>query len=512
MIWVCILCRKKQELLVKTGQWIYSSMATRLQQLEAETPLETPTLSFDKKPRLERAFSAEKENQLYSHVNAYQERRGSLELPARPAGKGHPLFRQYSHDAAHTSQRGSGSIWSEHDHDQSSRMAGDFRDIRSHLLPTVPLQAKPYMQRMMPGVPGDQSRMTNKPPTESELTLAAVESGIGSDTAGSGIHKKLPRQGSRELTRVENLNWSSMESGNGTQIGYESGPERSSASAVRRQLPHQHSLGAQMPHLTSSGSGHGFITAGPSTTSVPCELLEMSTCRDRDRDSQSAYHYDATVSAVSGGLQYAHPSTVRRQLFSSNSARSRSSLLDPNSARLVGRRRDSFVRNDSLSSDQSENVSQPAPRPHHRTTRVRREKIRQQFSLSSSEEELRSTPEFAEDDFYYQSLGEQSGLKCQKSLKREEILDAKIKRFLAVSNSPSLPLSSYCTPTLSYSHSKPVFYCTLFNSLALFPKVFYHQTFAFMLLSLFPSPDLSVCSTTRFPRELTFTSFLFSFP
>lgn len=38
MIWVCILCRKKQELLIKTGQWIHSSMASRLRQLEAEPP------------------------------------------------------------------------------------------------------------------------------------------------------------------------------------------------------------------------------------------------------------------------------------------------------------------------------------------------------------------------------------------------------------------------------------------------------------------------------------------
>ncbi|KAH7642003.1 hypothetical protein HUG17_5048 [Dermatophagoides farinae] len=37
-IWVCILCRKKQELLIKTGQWIHSSMASKLRQLEQQTP------------------------------------------------------------------------------------------------------------------------------------------------------------------------------------------------------------------------------------------------------------------------------------------------------------------------------------------------------------------------------------------------------------------------------------------------------------------------------------------
>ena len=44
-IWVCILCRKKQELLIKTGQWIHSSMATRLRQLEQQTSSEIQTMT-----------------------------------------------------------------------------------------------------------------------------------------------------------------------------------------------------------------------------------------------------------------------------------------------------------------------------------------------------------------------------------------------------------------------------------------------------------------------------------
>lgn len=406
MIWVCILCRKKQELLIKTGQWIHSSMASRLQQLEAETPLETPTTLiggvFDKKPRLERTFSAEKENQLYMHT--YHTRRGSLGLPSRQPSQEKALRRQYSHDAAPSC-----STWS----DRRFVSEADRR-----LLPVVPPpsttgSSHQYMQRAMPEVPDRGRRM--KPATESELALTIVESGIGSDTAGSG--KKLPRQGSRDLSRVENLGWSSMESGTGTMppgmvTGYESGPERGTG---RRLLTHQNlSLGA-----APSGLSQSFAASG-------------SAMMPLDQHGVQPY---ATLTYPS--------SNVKRQLFSSNGgARSRSSgLLDPSSARLAAAsRREAFLRNESLSSDQSEHVAQP-PRPHR--TRVKREKLRQQFSLSSSEEELRSTPEFAEDDFYYQSLGEQSGLKCQKSLKREEILDAKIKRFLAVSKcARELPLES----------------------------------------------------------------------
>lgn len=63
VIWVCILCRKKQELLSKTGQWINKGMGGDpvMRRIEAD-------LVQDKRPKLERAHSAaEKENQPLLH-------------------------------------------------------------------------------------------------------------------------------------------------------------------------------------------------------------------------------------------------------------------------------------------------------------------------------------------------------------------------------------------------------------------------------------------------------------
>ncbi|XP_073971839.1 rab3 interacting molecule isoform X4 [Rhodnius prolixus] len=65
VIWVCILCRKKQELLSKTGQWINKGMNhggdAVMRRIEAD--MQSGTL-MDKRPKLERAHSAaEKENQ-----------------------------------------------------------------------------------------------------------------------------------------------------------------------------------------------------------------------------------------------------------------------------------------------------------------------------------------------------------------------------------------------------------------------------------------------------------------
>lgn len=60
---MCILCRKKQELLSKTGQWINKGMAggdAIMRRIEADLQQQVQ----DKRPKLERAHSAaEKENQ-----------------------------------------------------------------------------------------------------------------------------------------------------------------------------------------------------------------------------------------------------------------------------------------------------------------------------------------------------------------------------------------------------------------------------------------------------------------
>ncbi|KAL1255641.1 hypothetical protein QQF64_013702, partial [Cirrhinus molitorella] len=67
--------------------------------------------------------------------------------------------------------------------------------------------------------------------------------------------------------------------------------------------------------------------------------------------------------------------------------------LDPSSAMRRNKRdkMDSILRNDSLSSDQSESVRPPPPRPH-RSKRLG--KLRTMGSFSSSEEELATTPEY----------------------------------------------------------------------------------------------------------------------
>ncbi|KRG00613.1 regulating synaptic membrane exocytosis protein 2 isoform X9 [Drosophila mojavensis] len=97
VIWVCILCRKKQELLSKTGQWINKTAVQQdgfIRRIEpdgssdiSQQAIVDPRDSADKRPKLERTRSAaEKEN-----------------LPMQRAGS--MLRRQYSQQEQPTNRR-----------------------------------------------------------------------------------------------------------------------------------------------------------------------------------------------------------------------------------------------------------------------------------------------------------------------------------------------------------------------------------------------------------------------
>ena len=107
------------------------------------------------------------------------------------------------------------------------------------------------------------------------------------------------------------------------------------------------------------------------------------------------------------------------------------SLLDPNIARGMTARKklDSSFRNDSLSSDQSEYQSRPPPpRPH------KHKKMKHQRSMSSSDEEIQSTPDCTScgEEFESESISEKEYKHAMMDrFHREELLDAKIKNFLA---------------------------------------------------------------------------------
>ncbi|XP_052764130.1 regulating synaptic membrane exocytosis protein 2-like [Mya arenaria] len=95
-----------------------------------------------------------------------------------------------------------------------------------------------------------------------------------------------------------------------------------------------------------------------------------------------------------------------------------------------------MFRNDSLSSDPSDCVRPPPPKPH----KHKRGKKQRQHSVSSSDEEIRSTPECSsceEQDIESESVSEKGGEYLYNHpvvddrWKKDEILEAKIKKFLS---------------------------------------------------------------------------------
>lgn len=89
MIWICIVCRKKQELLSKTGQWIFGPTT------EADLP-QIQQAPSDKRPKLERAHSAaEKENQPLQLSGNLLRRQYSEQEPRTPSCDG---FQPYNEE------------------------------------------------------------------------------------------------------------------------------------------------------------------------------------------------------------------------------------------------------------------------------------------------------------------------------------------------------------------------------------------------------------------------------
>ena len=84
MIWVCILCRKKQELVVKTGQWILpTNTPMQPQQQTAGNSGSASHLANDKRPRLERALSYERDTS--GHANRVPVSNSSSSFASAPA-------------------------------------------------------------------------------------------------------------------------------------------------------------------------------------------------------------------------------------------------------------------------------------------------------------------------------------------------------------------------------------------------------------------------------------------
>ncbi|XP_055482237.1 regulating synaptic membrane exocytosis protein 2 isoform X18 [Psammomys obesus] len=122
---------------------------------------------------------------------------------------------------------------------------------------------------------------------------------------------------------------------------------------------------------------------------------QRSYSMERTREAQGPSSYSERTTNHSPPTPRRSPIPVDRDMRRADSLR-KQHHLDPSSAARKAKREkmETMLRNDSLSSDQSESVRPPPPRPH----KSKKGGKMRQVSLSSSEEELASTPEYTSCD------------------------------------------------------------------------------------------------------------------
>ncbi|XP_042862005.1 regulating synaptic membrane exocytosis protein 2-like isoform X3 [Penaeus japonicus] len=343
VIWVCILCRKKQELLIKTGTWMTSGLSHgEMMQMEHDdfsgtaTPA-TPT--GDKRPKLERGTSGEKEQR-----------------PASVSGLVAPT------PGGHHYQGESGP------HHATS-------------------EARPLVYR-----PGSaQGRELRRQFSQERGGGESGRPARGRAASEGGDQPPSPHARDRVVPPPEAFR-----------------PFEHPAPYEKRPA------GPDIRVERGYGSASGYV--GPGYGSTRYSPVPAGAGGSSPMEGSSP-----GPASVEGGSP--HLEEPRRNHLDPATALGRSS--EP-------RRTDPVMRNDSLSSDQSECVRPPPPKPHKPRTKGR--KMRQR-SLSSSDEEVRSTPECTsceEHEAESESVSEKGeGEAVTDRWKRQEILDAKIKMFLA---------------------------------------------------------------------------------
>ena len=357
IIWVCILCRKKQELLIKSGKWMpggggggggtqHSDPILRKIELDmAPTPSTPASSSIGPSASISSLFS---------------KALPSVITPSTPLKN--PIDPRNLSRSVHSSDRKlvqDYRLYSEKENRPTSSLS-------SHSSFSQGLQRLPRQRSLQ-----QQDEITRIRP---HLSRAASEGGEDMDTPGSypEVH------------------------------GMRGPPANISVPDIS---PH---------HLYSSAVRDQHLSYG-----------SYSAPEDQHQGYDGSYNLYPRVVISDQEARDQFP------VMSETEMRIQRSYLDPNIARGVQQRKklDPSFRNDSLSSDQSEYQSRPPPpRPH------KHKKIKQQRSISSSDEEIRSTPDCTScgEEFESESISEKDFANAMiDRYHREELLDAKIKNFLA---------------------------------------------------------------------------------
>uniref|UniRef100_A0A9J7XCT0 Regulating synaptic membrane exocytosis protein 2 n=1 Tax=Cyprinus carpio carpio TaxID=630221 RepID=A0A9J7XCT0_CYPCA len=350
VMWVCNLCRKQQEILTKSGAWFYSGPGGSL-----------PSGASDPRRRHEEA-PQEKKAKLQEAPLLYQ---GPSEARSRAPG----LPRQAS------------------------------LNNNSSLKPNDPLSNR----KRSPSATRDPNQKYDQREEKAERSqYAPGEGGMPRSPSDYGAGDRQWREGygrsyedaevARSVYRARRGGWHSQEEYPPEPGFLPDGPPLSEHELQRQRQEEYQNRYRSDPNLAR-------YPVKPQPYEEQMRMhAEVSRFRHERRHSDVSLAYTEMEEPLGPlrGPPYS-PGSGHTHWRSNHSPPGVDSLhrqqhLDPVSAVRKSKREkmESMLRNDSLSSDQSESVRPPPPKPH----KTKRGGKMRQVSLSSSEEELATTPEY----------------------------------------------------------------------------------------------------------------------
>ncbi|KAM6349967.1 regulating synaptic membrane exocytosis protein 2 isoform 5-T5 [Podargus strigoides] len=400
VMWVCNLCRKQQEILTKSGAWFYNSGANAPQQSDQEG---SRGLRNEEAPQ-------EKKAKLQEHPQ-YQGPSGDISTQVLEKNRSQGLTRQDS------IKNGSGV---------KHQVTSDTTSDRKRSPSISREQNRRYDQRderdeysqyatsdsAMPRSPSDYSdRRSQRGPQLYE------EPELGDYRDSNRRSRRRSKEYPVEEEDVQNREvYERQRREEEYQARYRSDPNL--ARYPVKPQPYEEQMRI---HAEVSRARHERRHSDVSLANTELEDSRMSMLRmerpSRQRsvserraamENQRSYSMERTREAQGPSPNRQRttnhsPPTPRRSpiplerpdMRRSDSLR-KQHHLDPNSAVRKTKREkmETMLRNDSLSSDQSESVRPPPPKPH----KTKKGGKMRQVSLSSSEEELASTPEYTSCD------------------------------------------------------------------------------------------------------------------
>nr|XP_027804835.1 regulating synaptic membrane exocytosis protein 2 isoform X17 [Marmota flaviventris] len=399
VMWVCNLCRKQQEILTKSGAWFYNSGSNIPQQSDQKV---LRGLRNEEAPQEKKAKLREQAQ--------FQGPPGDLSVPAVEKSRSHGLTRQDS------IKNGSG---------MKHQIASDIASDRKRSPSVSRDQNRRYDQReereeysqyapsdsAMPRSPSDYSDRRSQ--LEPQFYEESDHLNYRDSNRRSHRHSKEYIVDDEDVDSRDEYERQRREEE--YQARYRSDPNLARYPVKPQPYEEQMRIHAEVSRARHERRHSDVSLANAELEDSRISLLRMDRpSRQRSvserraaMENQRSYSMERTREAQ-GQSSYPQrttnhsPPTPRRSPIPIDrpDMRRTDSLkkqhLDPSSAVRKTKREkmETMLRNDSLSSDQSESVRPPPPKPH----KSKKGGKMRQISLSSSEEELASTPEYTSCD------------------------------------------------------------------------------------------------------------------